>query len=128
LNPLCWKDCLYLDVYSPAIAAADWGTGDKQDTIQGTATYPSGYPVVVWIHGGFFLTGSKNYTDFCPMVNMSLSLNLPTVVVAINYRLGPLGFAAFGDETSEAQGNYGLADQILSLQWVKVGPKPVELM
>jgi len=80
---------------------------------------PRSLPVVVWIHGGFFLTGSKN-TDFCPLVNMSLSLDLPVIVVAINYRLGPLGFGAFKEAMGDAtMGNYGLADQIMALEWVK---------
>ncbi|KAI2788804.1 hypothetical protein POX_e06825 [Penicillium oxalicum] len=39
------------------------------------------------------------------------------VVVTINYRLGTLGFLALDDGTTN--GNYGLADQITALDWVR---------
>lgn len=39
------------------------------------------------------------------------------VVVTINYRLGTLGFLALDD--GETNGNYGLADQITALEWVR---------
>jgi hypothetical protein len=38
------------------------------------------------------------------------------VVVTINYRLGTLGFLALDD--GETNGNFGLADQIVALDWV----------
>ena len=45
------------------------------------------------------------------------------VVVNINYRLGVFGFFAHPELTQEsphrATGNYGLADQILALRWVR---------
>jgi carboxylesterase 2 len=45
------------------------------------------------------------------------------VVVAINYRLGVLGFLAHPELTAESghnsSGNYGLLDQIVALTWVK---------
>jgi para-nitrobenzyl esterase len=44
-------------------------------------------------------------------------------VVSVNYRLGRLGFLAHPDLTREsgrgASGNYGIMDQIASLQWVQ---------
>ncbi|KAK2749879.1 hypothetical protein FQN57_005295 [Myotisia sp. PD_48] len=39
------------------------------------------------------------------------------VVVTINYRLGSLGFLALNDGVTK--GNYGLADQITALDWVR---------
>src|SRR5690606_18361606 len=45
------------------------------------------------------------------------------VVVSVAYRVGPLGFLAHPELTSESphgtSGNYGLMDQIAALQWVK---------
>ncbi len=39
------------------------------------------------------------------------------VLVTLNYRLGPLGFLTFLDDSIPA--NLGLFDQALALQWVK---------
>lgn len=39
------------------------------------------------------------------------------VVVTVNYRLGALGFLALND--GKTTGNYGLADQITALDWVR---------
>ena len=39
------------------------------------------------------------------------------VFVAMNYRLGPLGFLSTGD--GSMSGNFGLKDQALAIQWVK---------
>jgi para-nitrobenzyl esterase len=45
------------------------------------------------------------------------------IVVTISYRLGPLGFLALPELTSESphhsSGNYGLMDQIAALEWIQ---------
>lgn len=64
------EDCLYLNVWSPA----------KSPT--------AGLPVMVWIHGGSFETGSGSMAVY-DGTNLALR---GVVVVTINYRLGPLGF------------------------------------
>ena len=38
------------------------------------------------------------------------------IVVAINYRLGPLGFLCL--DTDEGAGNMGMLDQVMALEWV----------
>jgi para-nitrobenzyl esterase len=40
------EDCLYLDIAAPV----------EDDPVN----YPNGYPVMVWIHGGALISGSKN--------------------------------------------------------------------
>lgn len=45
------------------------------------------YPVMVWIHGGGFLTGSSSDRILGP----DLLLQKDVVVVTINYRLGAMG-------------------------------------
>ena len=75
-------------------------------------------PVMIWIHGGAYITGSANsaiYTlDSLPRHEV--------VLVAINYRLGPFGFLKL-DEISngkiQSTGNEGLMDQKLAIEWVK---------
>ncbi len=95
------EDCLYLNVWT---AAAD-----------GAA--PS--PVLIYIHGGGFGEGSGSVAVYD---GERLALK-GLVVVTINYRLGVLGFLAHPELTAEsahgASGNYGLLDQVASLEWVK---------
>ena len=94
------EDCLYLNVWRPAGAAKK-------------------LPVMVWIHGGGFTTGSgaKELYDGSKLARAGAA------VVTINYRLGPLGFLAHPALSAEAadgtSGNYGLLDQIAALEWVR---------
>ena len=71
----------------------------------------SSLPVMIFIHGGSLLTG--DYGNFGP--NEFMLRNI--VTVAINYRLGPLGFLAMGNEM--VPGNAGLRDQNMAIKWVK---------
>ena len=95
------EDCLYLNV---------WSTAKSPD---------EKLPVMVWIHGGSFATGSGSQ----PMYNGKNLAKQGAVIVTINYRLGPLGFLSHPLLSKESQqgvsGNYGLLDQIAALKWVK---------
>lgn len=95
------EDCLYLNVWSPAESASEH------------------LPVMVWIHGGIFRSGSSSLSKY----DASALAREGVVVVTINYRLGPLGFLAhpaLSDEDERGlSGNYGLLDQIAALRWVK---------
>lgn len=91
------EDCLFLNIVTPA---------DKG----------SGRPVLFWIHGGAFTSGSANDYD-----GSVLAAQGDVVVVTINYRLGLLGFldlSSFGDEFDGSASN-GIRDQILALKWVR---------
>ncbi|XP_068084823.1 juvenile hormone esterase [Anabrus simplex] len=90
------EDCLFLNVYTPELP----GSGSLR-------------PVMVWIHGGGFLTGSGGEEKEGP----KYLLNTGIVYVGLNYRLGILGFLSTEDEA--APGNAGLKDQVLALRWVK---------
>ena len=70
-------------------------------------------PVMVWIHGGAFESGSGTYGDYGPQYFMDRGV----VVVTVNYRLGPFGFLT--TTTEEMPGNLGLWDQALALHWVQ---------
>jgi len=94
------EDCLHLNVWTPA---CDDGSR----------------PVMVWIHGGAFVTGSGSGAFYR---GHHLSARGDVVVVTINYRLGALGFLAHPDLTDEetgASGNWGLLDQVAALEWVQ---------
>ena len=100
-DELRWsEDCLRLNVWTPA---ADRGRR----------------PVLVWIHGGAFTTGSGGFPIYD---GSSLARRGDVVVVTINYRLGALGFLAlpaFEREEGNVVGNFGLLDQMRALEWVR---------
>jgi para-nitrobenzyl esterase len=72
--------------------------------------------VLVWIHGGGFVTGSANEYDGTVLAQQG-----DVVVVTINFRIGPFGFldlSSHGPEYAGSASN-GVRDQILALQWVQ---------
>jgi para-nitrobenzyl esterase len=94
------EQCLSLNVWTP-------GADDARR------------PILVWIHGGGFRTGS----GASPLYEGStLAARGDVVVVTINYRLGLLGFLghpdlAAGDGAPCA--NWGMLDCVEALRWVR---------
>ncbi|WP_017586824.1 carboxylesterase family protein [Nocardiopsis ganjiahuensis] len=70
-------------------------------------------PVMVWIHGGSYVTGSGDMEIFDPT---RLVGEQRVIVVAVTYRLGVLGYLRIGGTTPA---NLGLLDQIEALRWVR---------
>ncbi|KAJ8723650.1 hypothetical protein PYW07_007630 [Mythimna separata] len=87
--------CLTLNIYVPQRSAAQT------------------LPVMVWIHGGAFVSGNAQASATDPV---SLLKN-NVIIVAINYRLGIYGFMCL--DTAEVPGNQGLKDQTLALRWIQ---------
>jgi para-nitrobenzyl esterase len=78
-------------------------------------------PVIVWLHAGSFQAASANLAAHNAARFVAEE---DAVVVAPNYRLGPLGFLAHGAFRGEnvdypTAGNYGLLDQRFALEWVR---------
>ena len=101
------EDCLYLNVFTPALAPNKVPTGNAR------------LPVLVWIHGG-----GNSVGDAMPYDGGILARDYNVVVVAVQYRLGPLGWLhhpalAVNATPEDASGNYGTLDLIASLRWVK---------
>jgi para-nitrobenzyl esterase len=102
------EDCLYLDVYAPAMDPEDLPTG------------PDRLPVMYWIHGGGNSMGAGNQ-----LPPSALARDNGVIVVTINYRLGVFGWlshpalraGATGPE--DASGNFGTLDMIRGLEWVR---------
>lgn len=67
-----------------------------------------------WIHGGAFVSGYGSDPTFD---GGNMASRGDVVVVTINYRLGAFGFLALND--GKTNGNYGIADQITALDWVR---------
>jgi para-nitrobenzyl esterase len=102
------EDCLALNIWTP-------------DTDNARR------PVMVWIHGGSFITGSGSGGLYRGGM---LARGGDVVVVTVNYRLGALGFLAHPAMREDGQewldgrewlgcGNWGLADQVAALHWVR---------
>ncbi|KAI5803015.1 Alpha/Beta hydrolase protein [Geopyxis carbonaria] len=72
-------------------------------------------PVLVYIHGGFFSTGTANrkVEDLGCLVAFAARQGRPIIAVAMNYRLNLFGFS-----TVSGKGNYGLRDQRCALEWI----------
>lgn len=92
--------CLNANVWVPADAGA------------------SPLPVLVWIHGGGHLYGS-NANALCDGARLAAAEGI--IVVAINYRLGALGYLSLarvlGSEYADSS-NLALLDAIAALRWV----------
>ncbi len=94
------EDCLYLNVNTP-------GCDDKKR------------PVMLWLHGGGFNSGSGSGPESDVT---ALATRGDLVIVTINYRLGALGFAHFGElfgSDFPTTSNNGLRDQVAALEWVQ---------
>ncbi|WP_457964930.1 carboxylesterase family protein [Arthrobacter sp. D1-29] len=90
------EDCQNLSITMPA----DIGAGER-------------LPVMVWIHGGSYTTGSGDLAIFDPAV---LVAENRVIVVAVSYRLGLFGFLA---THSGRPANLGLLDQLEAFRWVQ---------
>nr|QDF58022.1 carboxylesterase [Laodelphax striatellus] len=89
------EDRLYLNLYRPLN--------------DGNRTKPM--DVVVFIHGGAFMFyGSSSYKSV-ELIKENF------IVIAFNYRLGPIGFLSTGDDV--VPGNMGLKDQVAVLKWIQ---------
>ena len=71
-------------------------------------------PVVIWIPGGGFVGGSSNLYRLDKLAHEG-----QIIVVSMNYRVGALGFMPHPSITDGWNGNLGLEDQRLAMQWVK---------
>jgi para-nitrobenzyl esterase len=94
------EDCLDLNVFTPAL-----GRGDR--------------PVMVWLHGGGFTSGSGNWLLYD---GARLARSQDVVVVPVTHRLNVFGYLyleEIGGEQFKGASNVGMLDIIAALQWVR---------
>ena len=95
------EDCLYLNVWTPAVSSTDK------------------LPVMIWIYGGGGVLGYAGD----PRYDASQVAKKGVVVVSMNYRVNVFGWLAHPELTQEssqhASGNYGSLDQLAAIKWVK---------
>ncbi|RBQ68334.1 hypothetical protein FVER14953_13995 [Fusarium verticillioides] len=114
INANATEDCLLLDVYVPRKVLKAAGTSDKQ-----------GVPVLVFIHGGGGVFGSKDGsgpTLFEPsgiLAQAQTAFNQDFVFVTLNYRLGAFGWLNSAEVLADGDANAALLDQRFALQWVQ---------
>ena len=75
-------------------------------------------PVMVWLHGGGFSTGSANESQYN---GANLSKSGDVVVVGVNHRLnafGHLDLSAY-DEKYQYSANVGIMDIQMALEWIQ---------
>lgn len=89
------ENCLFLNIYTKSLQSN------------------SKLPVMVYIHGGGYLSGSGDSNFLGPQY----FLQHDVLLVTFNYRLEVLGFLCL--DTPEVPGNAGLKDQLAALRWVK---------
>ncbi|XP_056640905.1 uncharacterized protein LOC130447884 [Diorhabda sublineata] len=108
------EDCLYLNVYTRDVSK------DIQTIVEiifflSKICSEKLKPVMFWIHGGGFTTGSSTNKLYGP----DYLIQENVVLVTINYRLGPLGFLALEDPEAGVPGNAAFKDMVMGLKWVQ---------
>jgi para-nitrobenzyl esterase len=129
----CWPKTLQATSFGSACAQID-----KQGAISGSEDcltlniwVPKGASphnkkkVLFFIHGGANVVGSSAETmDGVAIYDgAKLAAHTDSVVVTINYRLGPFGWLTHsslaGENAKGVSGNYGTLDQLAALWWVR---------
>lgn len=77
-------------------------------------------PVLVWIHGGGFVSGSSQ--ELRPYDGENLAKRHDVVMVSMNHRLNVFGFldlSQIGGDRYASSANVGMLDLVQALQWVR---------
>ena len=93
------ENCLALNVWTPALAGAR--------------------PVMVWLHGGGFASGSGSWGVW---TGETLAAEQDVVVVNLNHRLNIFGYLSLQDHGGADHGtvpNAGMLDIVMALEWVR---------
>jgi len=113
-TPQFSEDCLHVSVWTPSLVTIE------QIEWEGANSTPSQLlPVLFHVHGGGLRHGSA---ELLPMQNFAF--NTQTVVVTVDFRLGPLGFLVTEPMDSDSDGvgtggMNGFNDVAVALQWVQ---------
>ncbi|XP_050672437.1 juvenile hormone esterase-like [Leptidea sinapis] len=89
------EQCLFLNIYTRSLKSN------------------AKIPVMVFIHGGSYQSGSGNSDNFSP----DLLLEHGVIIVTINYRQEVLGYLSL--DLPSVPGNAGMKDQVMALRWLK---------
>jgi para-nitrobenzyl esterase len=97
------ENCNFINVWTPGVES-----GAKR-------------PVMYYLHGGGFISGSGGSGKNLNHDGSALSRNNDVVVVTSNHRLGALGYLYLGDLSDKypASGIAGMLDIVASLEWIR---------
>jgi para-nitrobenzyl esterase len=93
------EDCLVMNIWTPTPSS-----GRR--------------PVMVWLHGGGYRSGSGSYSIYA---GRELARKHDVVAITVNHRLNALGFlylSHFGGKWASAS-NVGMLDIVAALEWVR---------
>lgn len=96
------EDMLRINVWTPAV-----NDGQRR-------------PVLVWIHGGGFVSGSSQ--ELRPYDGEQIARRHNAVLVSMNHRLNVFGFldlSQIGGERYATSANLGMLDLVAALEWVR---------
>ncbi|KAH8661828.1 putative extracellular lipase [Ilyonectria robusta] len=98
------EDCLTINVVRPA--------GTKSN---------ARLPVLTYIYGGGFQEGGSGDARYnaSALVQKSVQIGQPSIVVTMNYRLQGWGFLAGNNVRNQGLLNLGIQDQRLALRWIQ---------
>jgi para-nitrobenzyl esterase len=96
------EDCLILNIYTPPSDPSGQEASPR--------------PILLWIFGG-----GNTVDEILAFNGTKLAGRHNSIVASVNYRLGPLGFAAFKEDanTTDGTGNAALQDILAAAQWLQ---------
>ncbi|VDC07276.1 unnamed protein product [Peniophora sp. CBMAI 1063] len=104
-EPASNEDCLFLNVHVPSSLDLSEKARKKEDL-----------PILVWIHGGGYDSGSN---AFYPAELFVRDSGHKLISVNIQYRLAAFGFLAGKEVKRHGNLNAGLLDQQFALEWIQ---------
>ena len=126
-----WEGIRMADTYGPMSPQAQISGVDGESSQDGTDNNSQNLniwtpgvndgkkrPVMVWLHGGGFSTGSANEDGYD---GEAISSRGDVVVVSVNHRLNVFGYLDLSayDEKYKYSANVGLMDIVDSLKWIQ---------
>ncbi len=106
------KNCCVLNVWTTELRLQ---TTDNAQSSKLNAQSPKLKPVMLWLHGGGFDSGTSAWNPGMQLAKKDV------VVVSINHRLNILGFLDLSavSEKYKYSGNVGMLDVVQALEWIR---------
>ncbi|KAK6844626.1 hypothetical protein PG995_014736 [Apiospora arundinis] len=107
------EDCLNFNLYRPHY---DENNETKKADMAKIGGDDAKLPVVIYVHGGGFVSGTAKERNMASFVAWS---EMPIIGISFNYRIGALGFLPSGLAQKSGLMNLGLQDQQFLFRWVQ---------
>ncbi|TRX92912.1 hypothetical protein FHL15_006318 [Xylaria flabelliformis] len=107
------EDCLNANIYRPHFGDDAKSIAEEEQRL---GVDSKKLPVVIYVHGGAFNTGSGRERN---MASFAAFADSPLIAISFNYRVGPLGFLPSAITAKQGLLNIGLKDQQFFFEWVR---------